>query len=149
MKKALGKILDRAYSSASTHAAGSRPSVSTLEIIIAHSNGDIRSALMSLEFLASNPAASGVTSLAGGVGAAKKGKKRTSDGKVKVASEQEVKQLCVLIPGGGLVGNLILPEPTGFSSSHRARARSSSSMRWERSSTRSVRLPAADRCTKC
>ncbi|KAL8292578.1 hypothetical protein RQP46_001190 [Phenoliferia psychrophenolica] len=93
MKKALIKILDRAYSSSSSHATGSRPSVSTLEIIIAHSNGDIRSALMSLEFLASNPAARGVTSLAGGVGAAKKGKKRTSDGKVKSASGDEVKKL--------------------------------------------------------
>ena len=92
MKKALIKILDRAYSTSSSHSASSsRPSLSTLEVIIAHSNGDIRSALMSLEFLANNPGTSSVTSLAGG--AVKKGKKRTSDGKVKSVSGDEVKKL--------------------------------------------------------
>lgn len=92
MKKALVKILDRAYSSTSSHPAAARPSVQTLEIIIAHANGDIRSALMSLEFLASNPDAEGVTNLEGGV--VKKGsKKRTSDGRLKGASEGQVRKL--------------------------------------------------------
>lgn len=99
MKKALIKVLDKIYSSSSATSIlpfSSRPSDKTLEIIIAHSNGDIRSALMSLEFLSSNP--SGVTKLAAGDSGVKKGKKRKSDGKeVKGASEEEVKKLCVLM----------------------------------------------------
>lgn len=75
MKKALIKVLDKVHPSSSS----SRPSASTLEQIIHHSNGDIRSALMSLEFLSSNPpvGVKGVTNLSGDV---KKGKKRKSAG---------------------------------------------------------------------
>lgn len=84
MKKALTKILDRIYVNTSpsfpsptvTLPSNRRPSVKTLEIIIANSNGDIRSAIMSLEFLAANPAASsGVFKIDGGKEVAK-GKKR-------------------------------------------------------------------------
>ncbi|GAA5938024.1 Rad24p [Sporobolomyces koalae] len=52
MKKALNRILDQVYDS--SIATGSRPSASTLDLLIQHSNGDIRSALMSLQFLASD-----------------------------------------------------------------------------------------------
>lgn len=99
MKKALIKVLDKIYSSSSATSIlpfSSRPSDKTLEIIIAHSNGDIRSALMSLEFLSSNPAGrSGVTTLAAGESGTKKGKKRKSDGKEvgRGANEEQVKQL--------------------------------------------------------
>ena len=102
MKKALTKILDRVYASSSSGGLlppADRPAASTLEVIIAHSNGDIRSALMSLQFLASNPALakkSGATSLAGGKETSGKGKKRKSDGEVKgssVASKDQVKKL--------------------------------------------------------
>ncbi|KAI5475119.1 cell cycle checkpoint protein rad17 [Pseudohyphozyma bogoriensis] len=96
MKKTLLKVLDRVYSS-SHLPPSSRPSTSTLELIIAHSNGDIRSAMMSLEFLATNPSAAvkGVTSLAAGGEGTKKGRKRKSDGEVKGkgASGEEVKKL--------------------------------------------------------
>ena len=94
MKKALSKVLDRIYSSSSSSPflASSRPSEKARELIIAHSNGDIRSALMSFQFLSSNPELAGVTSLAGGE--VKKGKKRKSDGsEVKGASEAQVKKL--------------------------------------------------------
>ncbi|KAM0750463.1 Rad17-domain-containing protein [Meredithblackwellia eburnea MCA 4105] len=98
MKKALVKILDRAYSASSSSSSdlspSSRPSTQTLEVIITHSNGDIRSALNMLEFLATNPSAvKGVTNLAAGPEGAKKGKKRGSDGKVKGASEDQVRNL--------------------------------------------------------
>lgn len=100
MKKALTKILDRVYAPSSAGGllpTSARPAVGTLEIIIAHSNGDIRSALMSLQFLASNPelsAKSGATTLAAGKGETGKGKKRKSDGEIKgAASKAQVKQL--------------------------------------------------------
>ncbi|ORY88337.1 Rad17 cell cycle checkpoint protein-domain-containing protein [Leucosporidium creatinivorum] len=99
MKKALTKILDRVYASKSSGGllpTSARPAVGTLEIIIAHSNGDIRSALMSLQFLASNPelaAATGATLLGAGKETGK-GKKRKSDGEVKgAASKAQVKKL--------------------------------------------------------
>jgi cell cycle checkpoint protein len=92
MKKALAKVLDRVYS-AGHLPPSSRPSVGTLELVISHSNGDIRSALMSLQFLASNPELAGATQLAGG-STTVKGKKRKSDGEVKKgASKEQVKKL--------------------------------------------------------
>ncbi|GAA5870623.1 hypothetical protein JCM1840_004819 [Sporobolomyces johnsonii] len=96
MKKGLVRILDRIYmppppssrsSSRSTTVSApspsTRPSASTLDLIIQHSNGDIRSALMGLQFLSMEGAdGGGATSL--GVGskgakAAGKGKKRKRD----------------------------------------------------------------------
>ncbi|GAA5966338.1 hypothetical protein JCM21900_003101 [Sporobolomyces salmonicolor] len=92
MKKALVRILDRIYmpppsssrsKTASAPSPSTRPSASTLDLIIQHSNGDIRSALMCLQFLSMEGAdAGGATSL--GVGskgakAAAKGKKRKRD----------------------------------------------------------------------
>jgi cell cycle checkpoint protein len=93
MKKALVQVLDRVYSSSATGLPlSSRPSNQTLELIIAHSNGDIRSALMSLEFLSSNPELAGVTNLAGGM--VKKGRKRKTDDSDGIgASDAQVKKL--------------------------------------------------------
>jgi hypothetical protein len=83
MKKALNKILDQIYinSAPKGYRPANRPSTKTLELIIHHSNGDIRSALMSLQFLASSPEAkAGVLSIgAGVVEEKKKGKKRKKD----------------------------------------------------------------------
>lgn len=102
MKKALVKTLDQIYTNSNPLGLppSSRPSVQTLELIIAHSNGDIRSALMSLEFLASNPNTKGVTNLAAGSGGDTKGKKRKADGSGKGAGQEEVKKL--LVPSRGL-----------------------------------------------
>lgn len=102
MKKALTRILDRIYVNTSpstpsptvTLPPNRRPSVKTLEIIIANSNGDIRSALMSLEFLAANPAtSSGVFKIDGGKEPGKV-KKRKLDG--ENATEGRVRELFVL-----------------------------------------------------
>lgn len=84
MKKALNKIMDQIYrnSAPKGYRLTNRPSTKTLELIIHHSNGDIRSALMSLQFLASSPEAkSGVLSISGGpeVEMKDKGKKRKKD----------------------------------------------------------------------
>ena len=101
MKKALIRILDRIYVNTSVSSPSTtitlppnrRPSVKTLEIIIANSNGDIRSALMSLEFLAANPAtASGVFKIDGGKDSGK-GKKRKLDGESE--SDGRVRELFV------------------------------------------------------
>ncbi|GAA6059117.1 hypothetical protein JCM10212_003864 [Sporobolomyces blumeae] len=59
MKKALNRILDRISASSSWKRDDPvRPSASTLDVVIQHSNGDIRSALMALEFLANEGRAS-------------------------------------------------------------------------------------------
>ena len=90
MKKSLSRILDQIYvlSSSSTSRRSNsslslpkstRPSASTLEAIIKHSQGDIRSALMSLQFLStqsSSDSASSLTTVKGGV----KGKKKKGKG---------------------------------------------------------------------
>jgi cell cycle checkpoint protein len=131
MRKALQRTLDRIYepissssssksrSSKSTSSSTSRatvsgldpstrPSLTTLDLLIQHSNGDIRSALMSLQFLATQGGGE-ATSLGvsgkGGGGKAKKPKKRKR-GSSEEDSEEEVrgamggkdkaKQLCVL-----------------------------------------------------
>lgn len=95
MKKALLQTLDQIYSSTSRGilSPSLRPSTTALELIISHSNGDIRSALMSLEFLANDPDRGGVgTSLARGGGMeVGKGKKRKVEG--KKVGEEEVKKL--------------------------------------------------------
>ncbi|GAA6051572.1 hypothetical protein JCM3770_003478 [Rhodotorula araucariae] len=75
MRKALLRTLDRLYTLPSAPAAVTRPTQATLDILIAHAGGDIRSALMSLQFLATE-AGEGATSIGGGKGAAKKGKGR-------------------------------------------------------------------------
>lgn len=96
MKKALTTILDQVYGATKsgrlTLPAASRPSVKTLEIIIANSNGDIRSALMSLQFLAANPELAGATKLDGGPMTVK-GKKRKSDDQGGGVSEAQVRDL--------------------------------------------------------
>lgn len=86
MRKALNRTLDRIYSqdsnSPSAPPRSSRPSTATLDLLIAHSSGDIRSALMSLQFLASEGGGGGggghLTSLGTGAkgrgGGATKGK---------------------------------------------------------------------------
>lgn len=98
MKKALAKILDRVYSTSGPLPPKQRPSAGTLDVIIAHSNGDIRSALMSLQFLAGNDAngldLSKVTSLAGGKAQAVSGsKKRKKGDEEPVGSKDRVKKL--------------------------------------------------------
>lgn len=96
MKKALGRILDRVYSSSGLLPAQHRPAPGTIDIVISHSNGDIRSALMSLQFLAGNPdlTTSKVTGLASGRAAiaptSKKRKKGTDD---VIGDKDRVKKL--------------------------------------------------------
>lgn len=120
MRKALVRTLDRLYSpsssASSSTALASRPTLATLDVLVAHSGGDMRSALMSLEFLLTEGEGPGATSLGGGAAAAGgkggkgKGKKRkrkgeSSDeedgaggrGKGKVGKEG-VKKLCVALP---------------------------------------------------
>ncbi|SGY73232.1 BQ5605_C005g03277 [Microbotryum silenes-dioicae] len=76
MKKPLLHILDQVYEKPDRGARGAKPSVTAVEQVIACSNGDLRSALMSLQFLASCDDAKW-----GGEDAkVKKGKKRKSDG---------------------------------------------------------------------
>lgn len=108
MRKALNRTLDRIYSEkenpASAPPRSSRPSTATLDLLIAHSSGDIRSALMSLQFLASEGGGGGhLTSLgtgAKGKGAAKgkKGKKRKR-GEAMSSDEEEESR-------GGAVGKV-------------------------------------------
>lgn len=119
MRKALNRTLDRIYASDSSTpiARSSRPSTATLDLLIAHSSGDIRSALMSLQFLASEGTEEGgMTSLgtgAKGSGAAKgkakgKGKKRKrgeessedegQGGRGKATGKDKVKKLCAMSP---------------------------------------------------
>ncbi|GAA5908580.1 Rad24p [Sporobolomyces salmoneus] len=78
MKKALNRILDQVESSPSSSSSSrsNRPSGSMLDILIQNSNGDIRSALMSLQFLSTQDQYSLSTSLSGGSGS-----KGTSSGK--------------------------------------------------------------------
>lgn len=125
MKKALSRTLDRIYIASSTtspYHPMKRPSIKTLELIIAHSNGDIRSALMSLQFLASHPdQRSGASTIGAGVIEKKgKGKKRKKGGSDEEDGEQEdmgINKLFVAIflhllfpfalaKGGGLKGFL-------------------------------------------
>ncbi|GAA5870913.1 hypothetical protein JCM8547_000031 [Rhodosporidiobolus lusitaniae] len=117
MKRALTRTLDRLYapsssssrsrscksSSASSSRAptvsgldpSTRPSLSTLDLLIQHANGDIRSALMSLQFLATQGGGS-ATSL--GLGAKRekkksgKGKKRKRGGSSDESEEEEGKK---------------------------------------------------------
>ncbi len=49
MRTALKTVLDRHFASTSAH-AGARPTKEVLDIIIESSNGDIRSAIMALQF---------------------------------------------------------------------------------------------------
>ncbi|GEM11224.1 cell cycle checkpoint protein rad17 [Rhodotorula toruloides] len=81
MRKALLRMLDRAYSSPNPPPTAARPSQATLDLLIAHSSGDIRSAVMSLQFLTTEGAGHATSFDAGGKGGkakkgAKKGKKR-------------------------------------------------------------------------
>lgn len=107
MKKALIKILDRIYTSSSSSSTSSprstnlrkidRPSTKTLELIIHHSSGDIRSALMSLQFLASAPGKdSGALSIAGDGGGKVKKKSKMDDGGASAGGgDVGIKKLCV------------------------------------------------------
>lgn len=79
MKKALNRILDEVHSSSSSSITGTRPSPSTLDVIIQNSNGDIRSALMSLQFLATQGGSVTSTDIGGKV----KGKKKAKGGDAK------------------------------------------------------------------
>lgn len=112
MRKALNRTLDRIYSddsdSPSAPPRSSRPSIATLDLLIAHSSGDIRSALMSLQFLASEGGGGGgghLTSLGtgakgrGGALKGKKGKKRKR-GEAMSSDEEEGSR------GGKAVGKL-------------------------------------------
>ncbi|GAA5842781.1 hypothetical protein JCM9279_003984 [Rhodotorula babjevae] len=80
MRKALVRTLDRLYSPSSSSSTSSstklasRPTLATLDVLVAHSGGDMRSALMSLEFLLTEGEGPGATSIGGGAGAAAGGK---------------------------------------------------------------------------
>lgn len=85
MRRALVRTLDRVYSPSSRSSAphGPRPTLATLDVLVAHSGGDMRSALMSLQFLLTEGGTA--TSFGGGPGgaggAAKgRGKKRKRRG---------------------------------------------------------------------
>lgn len=112
MRKALNRTLDRIYSeqanSPSAPPRSSRPSTATLDLLIAHSSGDIRSALMSLQFLASEGSSGGghLTSLGtgakgkgGGAIKGKKGAKKRKRGEEARSSDEEEE-------GGGTAGKL-------------------------------------------
>lgn len=82
LKKALNKILDSVYTSRSSDSAfhpSRKPAPKVLEQIIAHSSGDIRSALMSLQFLSSFSVEVRSTGAILGVAEKSKGKKRKLD----------------------------------------------------------------------
>ncbi len=65
LTKALARTVARAYAPGGSCPNASPPNTETLKLVAAHSNGDLRSALMSLEFLASEPGGvAAVTSLA-------------------------------------------------------------------------------------
>ena len=76
MKKALNAILDREYQSSSSK----RPSQRAVQLVIEASDGDIRSALNTLQFIVGDAAPISEVALEN---AKKKGKKRKSSGKVK------------------------------------------------------------------
>jgi cell cycle checkpoint protein len=76
MKKALNAVLDREFEGDQT----SRPSQKALELVMQASDGDIRSALNTLQFLTGQSAEERAALESK---ASKKGKKRKSNGKVK------------------------------------------------------------------
>lgn len=76
MKKALNAILDREYESSSSK----RPSQRAVQLVIEASDGDIRSALNTLQFIVGDVAPISEFALEN---AKKKGKKRKSSGKAK------------------------------------------------------------------
>lgn len=80
MKKALNAILDREYATSSS----TRPSQRAVQLVIEASDGDIRSALNTLQFIVGDAAPISEVALEA---VKKKGKKRKSGGKVK---EEEV-----------------------------------------------------------
>ncbi|GAA5987128.1 hypothetical protein JCM11641_006435 [Rhodosporidiobolus odoratus] len=115
LRKTLQRTLDRIFAPvsssassgsksrrpASSHATrkvsrlppSSRPTLASLDQLIAHSNGDIRSALMSLEFLAKqggDATAFGDSGAGGKKGGAKKVKKRKRKGSDDESSEEEM-----------------------------------------------------------
>lgn len=78
MTKALARTVAQVYSPSGPCPNAAPPNTETLKLVAAHSNGDLRSALMSLEFLASEPGGGGaVTSL--GSAATKKRKAAGGD----------------------------------------------------------------------
>ncbi|SCV69150.1 BQ2448_2170 [Microbotryum intermedium] len=76
MKKPLLHILDQVYENGPKARLGNKPSIATVEQVIACSNGDLRSALMSLQFLASCDDAKWGSEDS----KVKKGRKRKNDG---------------------------------------------------------------------
>lgn len=80
MKKALNAILDREYVTSSS----SRPSQRAVQLVIEASDGDIRSALNTLQFIVGDAAPISEVALEA---VKRKGKKRKSSGKIK---EEEV-----------------------------------------------------------
>lgn len=77
MKKALNAVLDREFENDSR----GRPSAQALDLVIQASDGDIRSALNTLQFLTGKSAEERAAALENA--GTKKGKKRKSNGKVK------------------------------------------------------------------
>lgn len=76
MKKALNAILDREYAESSSK----RPSQRAVQLVIEASDGDIRSALNTLQFIVGDAAPISEVALDN---VKKKGKKRKSNGKAK------------------------------------------------------------------
>ncbi|GAA6019350.1 hypothetical protein JCM11491_000903 [Sporobolomyces phaffii] len=96
MKKALNRILDQVHDSSSSSTLTtldhkSRPSGPTLDLIIQHSNGDLRSAVMSLQFLSTRASNSSVTTSlgGGGGGGGAKGKGKAKKVKTDRASRRD------------------------------------------------------------
>lgn len=153
MRKALVRMLDRAYSSPNPPLTAARPSQATLDLLIAHSSGDIRSAVMSLQFLTTEGTGDATSFGAGAKGGkakkgVKKGKKRKrgdvsggedADSSTSYGGKEKVKQLCVFAPltQGPRIG-LTYTVPTDCSSSPRASLPSSSSTLSVKSYTTSV-----------
>ncbi|KPV73164.1 uncharacterized protein RHOBADRAFT_55377 [Rhodotorula graminis WP1] len=114
MRKALVRTLDRIYSTSSASsssssslstALASRPTLATLDVLVAHSGGDMRSALMSLQFLLTEGEGPGATSIGGGASAAAGGKGGKGKGrKRKRKGESDSEEESVGARGKGKVG---------------------------------------------
>ena len=87
MKKALISIVDREYA----HNPSQKPSQKAIQLVMEAADGDIRSALNTLQFVVGNKTSATSTELEGAAAAAggsKKGKKRKASGKVKESEDE-------------------------------------------------------------
>jgi cell cycle checkpoint protein len=84
MKRALQNLLATHFSTLSS-STSAHPSKETLDLVVASANGDIRSAIMALQFACTSP--SPELQGASGVGKKKKGTKKTKGGDARALME--------------------------------------------------------------